>query len=749
MTRRFAIHHLLIVLSAICCSDRSWSQVSDTPENGKVQLRRTVPLYEDHIEAYTITWPWESLGPNTCPIEPTGSNSPIPSSAVNRGNGIGRINWLSAHPTRPDWLYACSPTGGLWISRNGGKSWTAGGTDKLPVSGAAAVALHPKRPQQWIVATGDGDDVFSHSIGLYLTTNGGREYQCINGSDPATALPISRGDETVQIGEVLCDQNQTDRVFVAASHGLWLCDHIQSKQYQLPGRRRRMRDPQLPLRWRRADEGIYYDLEQVGDYICAAGDSLAISADHGQTWQRTFPPIRKDEQYPFVRMSMRSSAGLPHFLFVVYTESTAFTGGKTGRSALYLFDLRSRSWQLVAMLDGYMDGVAYSRARAWNVHPRNPQELVMGNVHPVFVSHDGGTTFLKGDNNQMHDDVHCIQYASDGKTIWAAHDGGISVSYDGGVHWKIRSNGLEVANVLGVACGGPNDEIIAYGGYDTGGNVWRNEEWHHTSWGDGFEAVVMPNGLAITTSQHGQLHAIDANGMVIPMHPSLAGAEWHSWIAMQRGEPNLLLACGKQLVRSFDEGKTWQAIFQPQTLDARADVVYRAFVSDQQPDVIYAYVLQQNDPVHPVIWRTLNARESDPMKVRWEKLPALPVEAWIASIVMDDVLPEKCWVLLNHRRPTEKLWQWDGKTFTDVTHNLGTATCESMLMVNHHLYVGSNVGVFSKDANDADWDLLKGLPGVAIKSMCYQRSTGKLLVGTFGRGIWTAPLYPIIVKIQD
>ncbi|MFM7812895.1 MAG: hypothetical protein ACKO66_00100, partial [Flavobacteriales bacterium] len=444
----------------------------------------------------------------------------------------------------------------------------------------AAVALHPRHPNQWIVATGDGDDVFSHSIGLFITPNGGRDHKCINGNDPATALPISQGDQTVQIGDVLRDPIQADRVVVAASNGLWLCEDVQSEQFRFRGRPKRMRDPQLSLRWRRAEEGVYYDLEQVGEFLCASGDSLAISANHGLSWQRYFPPVEQDAQFPFVRMSMRSCASLPHFVFVMYTESSAFTGGRTGRSLLFLFDLRSHAWQLISALDSYMDGVAYSRARAWNVNPRNPQEIIIANVHPIFISRDGGATFLKGKSNQMHDDIHGLQYSSDGKVIWAVHDGGVSVSFDGGVQWQNRSDGMAVANVFGVASGGYQDEVIAYGGYDTGGNVKRDGRWQHTSWGDGFESVVFSHGNAITSSQHGHLHASDSTGVVSTLNTPLSGAEWHTWLVRQTGRPDMVLTCGNNVLRSFDEGATWQIIFKPQDLDSQADVVYRIFVSD-------------------------------------------------------------------------------------------------------------------------------------------------------------------------
>jgi hypothetical protein len=56
------------------------------------------------------------------------------------------------------------------------------------------------------------------------------------------------------------------------------------------------------------------------------------------------------------------------------------------------------------------------------------------------------------------------------------------------------------------------------------------------------------------------------------------------------------------------------------------------------------------------------------------------------------------------------------------------------------IYIGSNYGVFTKRESETQWTLLSGLPGTQIKTMAINYVARKLVVGTYGRGIWWGDL---------
>ncbi len=154
----------------------------------KVWLESVSRRNSDWLE---IPVQWEELGPFDIPEEISEGGKAIPKYALNRGNGTGRVNNLLIDPYTPGRIFACSPTGGLFVSNNKGETWQNAGTDKLPVSGVAAVTVNQADPSQWIIATGDGDDNFMFSNGVWRTDNAGESWTDISGNSFRKALPLS------------------------------------------------------------------------------------------------------------------------------------------------------------------------------------------------------------------------------------------------------------------------------------------------------------------------------------------------------------------------------------------------------------------------------------------------------------------------------------------------------------------------------------------------------------------------------
>jgi hypothetical protein len=171
---------------------------------------------------------------------------------------------------------------------------------------------------------------------------------------------------------------------------------------------------------------------------------------------------------------------------------------------------------------------------------------------------------------------------------------------------------------------------------------------------------------------------------------------------------------------------------------------YRFFLSPDHPQTMYVYVLTKTSLVQPQLWVTHNLLEEDPAKVQWQRIQYVPAEGWIAGLAIDSIDKNKFWLLYTRREQDGKLWYFDGRRYTDETRELSNAYCESIMLqsgADARLYLGSDKGVFTKSRTEREWTLLEGLPGVAIKSLAINYVTGKLVVGTFGRGIWQADLY--------
>ncbi len=684
----------------------------------------------------TKDWKWEFIGPDVQPAELNPGGKAIPAYSAGRGNGTGRINYIYIHPTKQERLWACSPTGGLWYTKNGGAKWLTGGTDKLPISGASSVAVNLKKPKQWVVSIGDGDDQFMFSNGLWRTYNNGKTYENINGTNPSTALPFGKNDDTGYISEVVCSPANFNMLFTATSKGFWMCGDASKKAEK---------------KWKRIAEGNFYDIEIIDrndpelDIIIAAGEKFLISYDGAMNWEQlTLPLIENADQYKFLRLSVEYSPAMPNFVYVGITNSERWESSPQGEAELYLLDLKTKDWKFVRSLRDDMCNLIHTRARAFGVSPTDPNVILVGNVQPLYRSTDGGLSFSKIEKNQMHDDCHHIAFAPDGNTVWATHDGGVSVSYDSGLTFKPMDNGIGAANVFGVSTAQTKETQVIYGGYDVGANMLRNGKWWHVFWGDGFQTITHPEKpeIMFATAQNGQIvGSADGESFEQGKNPN-AKTEWHSWIKMHPKVHSTIYCAGAQLKRSNDLGAKWETILDVKKLDNTLANAFKFYLSEDYPNVMYAYIFDEKTRVNPQIWRTKNLLETDPNNIVWEKV-GTPHEGWIMNIVVDPASPDRFYVLYNYTETTHKLWYYDGKTYTDVTTNLGSAKCESMVLQrgdNARMYIGSNFGVFTKTKHESEWTLLLGLPGTYISSLDINYTTGKLVVGTFGRGVWQGNL---------
>ncbi len=685
-----------------------------------------------------LSWKWECLGPNIQPKEFNPGGRALPDYSVGRGNGTGRINYLHRHRRNESVWWACSPTGGLWQSLDGGEVWSIAGTDVLAISGCSSVASHKRKIDRWWIATGDGDDVFQYSDGVWYTEDGGQTYVSINGHQEGFQLPFgNKEDFSGQISEVESDIRKRDRLYAATNRGLYRAEKA---------------DKPNEVIWNKLADGHFYDVQmkkgkgRSRDVIVASGDALWISLNGGKDWEKAPDAPRPGlEKYGFVRITTQLHEHWEDKLMAVITCTELTEQRGQGEALLFFYFWKEKRWELIRSLKKEMNNMIPTRARAIAINPVNDLQILCGNVQPLFYSENGGIQFNRVDRNQMHDDCHHIRFSEDGKTILASHDGGVSRSTDGGRTWKSSDIGIGAANIFGVASSQTVNPSFAFGAYDTGGNVLWDSIWYHVSWGDGFESIVHPedNRIMFTTMQNGTiLRSVDGTSFDTGRNPSGAKTEWHSWIRMHPVYSNMIFCAGEKLMRSVDMGNSWQSIFQVEKMGSNLRNAYRFFLSEDHPGVMYLYVLNDTK-IAPEIWRTFNITVEKPEDIVWEKVQGIPREGWIMSIAVDPSDPHRFWLLYGHQEQTGKFWYYDGEQYTDQTENLGRSKCESMVLQRgpeKRLYVGGNYGVFTRRENETQWTLLTGLPGLQIKSMDINYRAGKLVVGTFGRGVWWGDL---------
>ncbi|NQX91044.1 MAG: hypothetical protein HRT74_02700 [Flavobacteriales bacterium] len=707
------------------------------PSDGSAEFRYQTTHADEHSQfsrdfvQENKDWNWQFVGPDQQPTELNPGSTALPTYAVGRGNGTGRINRLVLDENHPKRLFACSPTGGLFITENHGKTWSSAGTDNLPISGVAAVTLHPDKKNTWFLCTGDSDDNFMYSDGVWKTEDGGKSYVCINGINGIE--PSCHFKRQVFSSDILYPRGLDNTLIHVGSFGAKITKNANVNPAE--------------VRWKQIRQTHYYDIAQhptLDSVIVLSGQNMIITLDGGNSWERVKYPIQPDEfKFPFVRMSVEWSGTNDDILWVTYTRSTQLNQGSAGEAFLYRYNWKNKEWTKVRSLKKGMNNVIATRARAFAVSPITDSLVLCGNVKPVYRSTDGGASFKRIESNQMHDDIHHLIFEPNGQTVWASHDGGVSVSYDAGLTFENADNGIGAANIFGVSVGQNEEEEILWGGYDVGGNQYDDGRWTHVNFGDGFETGFdASTEHRFVTRQNGYIHHSDNGGESFERRASGGNSksEWHTWFKVDQSSPGILYNAGKNVVRTNYLNGKHEVIFDTKAYNQELLTTYKLWNSKHHKGLLYLYIL---DPslINPVIMRSYNALDNSDA-VKWDELPKSPKSGWIMDIVPHPRNKNQFWVVYNDTEPVNRVLFFDGNNYLDETYNLGYLVAESMIIdpVTFRLYLGTSHGVYTKKPGEQKWVLLNGLPGTMIKTMDIHEKRRQLYVGTYGRGVWKAPL---------
>ncbi len=685
-------------------------------------------------------WEWEELGPLITPPESDVSRA-LPKYALGRGTGTGRINNLYINPKHENQVFACSPTGGLFYSKNGGKSWKSAGTDKLSISGVSSVTINPRNRKNWVITTGDGDDRFMFSAGVYRTFDEGENWEAINGHLDFR-LPVKEGVFSLYISEVTSHPCDFDKHYLACNKGLYKCGNISEEAAK--------------IRWERVSDEQFFDIEVSSlnpSVVFAGGENLWVSKNCGKSWEKIEKPVLKDDDdFGLVRMSVECSIENPWLVYVVITRKKGLGQGNIGGAYLYSYDLEKGVWHEESSLKK-AGNVIPTRARAFEKSPVNDSVILIGNVKPVRISRDFGETFTSVKANQMHDDIHDFEFFSDGKTVLASHDGGVSRSTDGGYTWESWDNGIGAANVHGLSVGQTAEPQVLYGAYDTGCYLYKEGAWKHVSFGDGFETVTHSKDASkmLVTMQNGTIFSsndINPQGQkstdeTFKKSVRMRGmkSSWHTWIRSNPDKPEVIYQSGSKIIRSMDFGETWEVIFDPAVHLEEKGKAWRFYQTDGFPDHLFAVILGEKRELDRIYLST-NPNDSTGGNVKWTRLPKCPKNGWVGSILKSDSCATCHTISYNSFTKDKKVYFFDGTDYKDISFNLGYSAVRAGVRDKRtgRVYLGTKQGIFTKlDAENA-WTLLTGLPGTRIRSMQINYIRGEVYIGTFGRGIWKGKL---------
>ena len=201
---------------------------------------------------------WRPLGPFAIPHGRTAGSGP-----GSRPRVAGRVVAVAADPGDPRHLLAAG--GGVWESRDGGRTW-APRTDDQPTAAVGAVAFAPGDPRVAYAGTGQGEALAALGVGLLRSGDGGATWRAL----------VARELLGAGFHDLLVDPGDPGRLLAATTAGLWAsADGGHSWEPRLAGRS-----------WSVSAGGGPGEPGWAGGELLAGGEhGLHRSEDGGATWR--------------------------------------------------------------------------------------------------------------------------------------------------------------------------------------------------------------------------------------------------------------------------------------------------------------------------------------------------------------------------------------------------------------------------------------------------------------------------------
>lgn len=670
---------------------------------------------------------------NWTPVGP-GVNPPASSTIT----GFGRLNCVTFHPTHRNTFWVGAPSGGLWKTTDSGQTWTTY-TDQLPNLGVSDILIHPQNPSVMYIATGDKQRGATLSYGILKSLDGGVTWEM-------TGLNLAI-DEEYKIGKMEMHPNHPDTIIAASNHGVY-------------------KTTDGGINWQLKQPGDFFDLEispvNAAVWYATRNDvGIYKSTDSGENWTPVTAGL-PEVNSKFHRIALEISRSSSNIMYALYCQALVSGGWEWGFYGLYRSSDSGSTWTQVSNQpnilgwgDGTDTGGQGGYALVLSIHPVNPDIVYAGSVN-LWKSLDGGKNWSllpafggsgSGTVEHVHVDLHeLVFYPGSSDTMYLCHDGGLHVSNDSGTHWNDLSDSMVIQQIYRIGLSPQDPGHIIAGVQDNGSEIVKDSQWRSIFGGDGAECHFDPNDSSVVycSYQRGQFQrSVNAAATFQSIVAGIGSQVWLAPLEIHPQNPNILYTVSEMVLQSRNRGGSWQAISPV----LHYEPLSKLTVAPSEPDVIYVSGGNR-------IFKTIDGGDN------WTELDNSLIPTEITDIAVHPHNPAVAWVGIGGYGRWSSKFVWDhleyeihkpkvlrthngGVTWEDISGKLPDipTNCLAVDPFSLGVYVGTDLGVFYSADGSGQWVRFDyGLPNVIVTEMEIHRGAGKLVAGTYGRGIWETPL---------
>jgi PKD repeat protein/photosystem II stability/assembly factor-like uncharacterized protein len=660
---------------------------------------------QEHPGAKSSNGNWECLGPIHIP---NGKGY----------KGLGRINTVAFDPIDPNVIYIGAASGGLWKTTVGGNNWVSY-TDNLPTLGVSAIIVDYTNGQQILIGTGDRDAGDAAGVGVMKSTDGGQTWTLWN-----------NGMGNKIVGRMIQHPTNPMTVFAATSGGIY-------------------KSTDFGADWAMVKTGNYKDIvfrpDNPSILYAATGGDFYKSTDSGENWTKITSGLTGGS-----RAVIAVTPDDPDYVYLLVTNGDSFKALYRSEDGGENFTMRSNTPNIMSWgCDGGDGGQAwYDLDMA--ADPLNKEIIYTGGVN-CFKSSDGGVTWQIsshwwGDCSvpAVHADLHALEYNPVDGRLYATNDGGVYFTEDGGLTWPEITDGMPISQVYRIGQGATVKDKVVNGYQDNGSSTYLGTEWMFTLGGDGMECAVDHTDAqySYATLYYGDIFRYKNNGNQYQVagngnHGITESGGWITPFCLNEFNSAMMFAGYKNIWRADNvkiNSFTWKQI----STGGGSDIS----VVEHSPAREDLFFYSRGNS----LYRSDNVLDDNPA---WIDLTSfLPFSGSINDIEAHPYDEDIVFVSRGNKvlRSENK-----GMSWTDITGTLPDYSMNSIAYYKNSpegLYVGSDAGVFYRDATMGDWIMFSnGLPvDASINEIEIYHNPASpvedvIRAGTYGRGMWSSDMY--------
>lgn len=654
---------------------------------------------------------WTHIGPFK---NPSGSNQ----------GGIGRINVVKFKPNAPKEIWIGSAAGGVWQTKDFGKTWNVFQNTQIFSMGISDIAFSESNPNIAYVATGDcdgtGTTYSTYSVGVLKTTDGGQNWA-------VTAMAFGPGNGKI-VTKVIVMPDNPDIVIACTNDGIYKStdggkswrNKIASSTY--------FRD----IKIKRDDPNIIL----AASYNGSGNSAIFRSTDAGESW------IQTKSLSGITRSCIDFGYVNSNLVYILCATGSYFHSVQMSTDAGKTWTIKSSLASGTPNLMGSSQGTGNDKyyGQAWYdmalaVSPGDDDVLYVGGIN-IWGSSNGGsswnmTTHWYGGFSKpyVHADIHYLVFDLESGFLLSGSDGGLDYAANPENSWINLNNGMSISQMYRVASAQNYSGFGYTGCQDNGTFRVKDGIWGQAYGGDGMDCVInfKDYNKAMVSMQNGDfLKTSDGVNFTEVLNSGITNENggWITPIIMNPLNPNTMYTGYTNVWRAIDGGYTWKKLGS-----LAIGTLERLAISPADTNTIYA-------SKGSTIMVTYNNGGL------WQPISNVPGP--VAQIEVDPNNAKRIFIVSGGFSDGRKVFEYDGTNWKNISGNLPNFPVNTIVYQKNspgRLYIGTDIGVFYSDYGSGYWEAYGlGMPTVICSDLKIDYKGSKLICGTYGRGLWSIDL---------